>query len=208
MVSLGSIKEKIKRTPVWKARVHKLMFCNARPRWWVKHLLNPFVFHHGKNATIRRQTIMNVSPINSFRMGDCSTIEEYSVLDNGVGNILIGSHTRIGLRNTIIGPVQIGDHVILAQNVVLSGVNHSYKDISAPIHQQKVSTQTITVEDEVWIAANSIITAGVTIGRHALVAAGSVVTKDVPPYTVVAGNPAKIIKKYDFEKQLWIREKE
>ena len=129
----------------------------------------------------------------------------HRVMDNGVGEIIIGNHTRIGLRNTIIGPVHIGNHVILAQNVVLSGLNHNYEDISLPIHLQGVSVAPIIIEDNAWIAANSIITAGVTIGKHAIVAGGSVVTKNVPPYTIVAGNPAKAIKRYQSESQKWIR---
>lgn len=201
-----SIKEKIKRSPKWKVRIHRMMFCNSRPRWWVKHLLNPFIFRHGKKTVIRRQTVMNVSPVNDFRMGTYSTIEEYSVLDNGVGSIIIGNHTRIGLRNTIIGPAKIGNHVILAQNVVISGLNHAYQDIAIPIHQQKVTVDLIHIEDDTWVGANAIITAGVTIGRHAVVAAGSVVTKDVPAYSVVAGNPAKIIKRYNPEKEEWVKE--
>lgn len=206
MLSLVSLKEKIKRTPLWKARIHRMMFCNARPRWWVKHILNPFVFHHGKASVIRRQAVINVSPINHFRLGAHSTIEEYCVIDNGVGNVIIGSYTRIGLRSTLIGPVQIGSHIILAQNVVISGLNHSYQDTALPIHQQKISVAPIVIEDEAWIAANAVITAGVTVGRHAVVAAGSVVTKDVPAYSVVAGNPAKVIKRYSQEKKEWVKE--
>lgn len=206
MINFVEIKRILSKSPSRKAYIHRLMFSNARPRWWIKYLVNPLVFKHGKNATIRRKAIINVSPINQFRLGAYSTIEEYSVIDNGVGNVIIGDYTRIGLRNTIIGPVYIGNHVILAQNVVLSGLNHSYQNISIPIHQQKVNAQSITIEDEAWIAANSVITTGVTIGRHAIIAAGSVVTKDVPSYTVVAGNPAKIIKRYNQEKQIWIRE--
>lgn len=206
MLSLTLLKEKIKRSPLWKTRIHRMMFCNARPRWWVKHLLNPLAFHHGKGAVIRRQAVINVSPINDFRLGAHSTIEEYCVIDNGVGNIIIGSHTRIGLRSTLIGPLQIGNHIILAQNVVISGLNHTYQDTHTPIYRQKVAVSPIIIEDEAWIAANAVITAGVTIGRHAVVAAGSVVTKDVPPYSVVAGNPAKIIKRYNPEKKEWGRE--
>ena len=70
---------------------------------------------------------------------------------------------------------------------------------------QGVSVAPIIIEDNAWIAANSIITAGVTIGKHAIVAGGSVVTKNVPPYTIVAGNPAKAIKRYQSESQKLIR---
>lgn len=206
MSPLASIKEKIIRSPKWKARIHRMMFCNARPRRWVKFLLNPLFFHHGKGAVIRRQTVMNVSPINVFRLGEHATVEEYCVIDNGVGDVNIGSYTRIGLRSTVIGPATIGSHVILAQNVVLSGLNHTYRETDTPIHRQKVTVSPIILEDDVWIAANSVITAGVTIGRHAVVAAGSVVTKNVPAYTVVAGNPARIIKRYDEVKQEWVKE--
>ena len=188
------LKNRIKQSLLWKTRIHKLTFIKGRPRWWVKQLLNPFVHHHGKGSLIRRQTVMNVSPFNRFQLGDRSIIEEYTVVDNGVGDVLIGEDTLVGLRNTIIGPVQIGNNVILAQNVVLSGLNHRYEDTSTPIRKQGVVTEKITIEDGVWIAANSIIMAGVNIGKNAVIAGGSIVTKDVPPFTVVAGNPAKIIK--------------
>lgn len=206
MKSLAYLKDKINRSPKWKARIHRMIFQNARPRWWIKHLLNPLYFHHGKGAIIRKQNILNVSPINIFKLGKESTIEEFCVIDNGVGNVIIGDYTRIGLRNTIIGPTSIGNHVIIAQNVVISGLNHLYEEVEYPIHQQGVETKEIIIEDEVWIAASSILTAGVKIGRHSIVAGGSVVTKNVPPYSVVAGNPAKIIKRYDFEKQIWLKE--
>jgi acetyltransferase-like isoleucine patch superfamily enzyme len=79
---------------------------------------------------------------------------------------------------------------MFAQNVVLSGLNHSYEDISMSIHDQKVTTSLITIEDEAWLAANSVVVAGVTVGKHSVVAAGSVVTKDVESKIIVAGNPA------------------
>lgn len=204
-MSLASIKQRIKQNPLWKNRIHRLMFCNARPRRWVKWLVNPWAFYHGKGATIRHQTVMNVSPINSFYVGIHSTIEEYCLVDNGVGNVIIGNYSRVGLRNTIIGPVTIGNHTILAQNVVLSGLNHNYEDISLPIHIQGVNVKPIIIEDDVWIGANSMIAAGVTVGKHTIVAGGSVVTKNIPPFCVVAGNPAKVIKRYDADKKEWIR---
>lgn len=195
----------IKRSPIWKKRIHRVIFSNARPRRWVKWFVNPLVFRHGKGAVIRRNTVMNVSPINSFRLGAGSTIEEYSVIDNGVGDVIIGSHTRIGLRSTLIGPVEIGSHVILAQNVVVSGLNHRYEDTKRPIHQQGVATATIRIGDGAWIGANAVITAGVSIGEHVIVGAGSVVTKEIPDYTVVAGNPARIIRKWDDVSGKWIK---
>jgi acetyltransferase-like isoleucine patch superfamily enzyme len=63
----------------------------------------------------------------------------------------------------------------------------------------------IVVEDGVWIGGGAIITAGVHIGRNAVVGAGAVVTKDVPPYSVAIGNPAKVVKQYDFELKKWVK---
>ena len=148
---------------------------------------------------------MNVSPINPFTLGDGSVVEYFSVIDNGVGAVHIGSHCRVGLRNTLIGPVRIGDHTILAQNVVLSGLNHNYTDVERPVSQQGISAAPIVIGSGSWIGANSIVTAGVRIGNHCIVAGGSIVTKDVPDYSIVAGNPARVIKQYDSGKKEWIR---
>jgi acetyltransferase-like isoleucine patch superfamily enzyme len=120
-----------------------------------------------------------------------------------VGDVLIGHNTLIGMGNVIIGPVTIGNNVIFAQNIVASGLNHSYTDIDIPIHAQKILTAPIIVEDDCWIAANAIITAGVRIGKHSVIAAGAVVTKDIPPFSVAAGNPARVIKQYNTELKEW-----
>ena len=177
----------------------------ARPRLWVKWFLNPFYHRKGKGATICRRTRMDVLPWSTFELGTDSTIEDFATVNNGVGAVKIGDRTRIGLGNTLIGPVTIGDDVRLAQNIVLSGLNHNYEDVSKPIHAQGVSTAEIIVEDETWIGANTVVVAGVTIGKHSIVAGGSVVTKDVPPYSVVVGNPARVVKTYNPDSGEWER---
>jgi acetyltransferase-like isoleucine patch superfamily enzyme len=111
-----------------------------------------------------------------------------------MGDLIIGHDTRIGLHNTLIAPITIGNEVNLAQGVVVSALNHNYADTTRSIHTQGVSTAPVIISDDVWIGANATITPGVTIGRHSVVAAGSVVTHDVPPFTIVAGVPARIIK--------------
>lgn len=188
------IKALLMSSPKWKMRVHRLIIGRGRPRLWVKVLINPWFFRHGQNIKIRRGCVLNVTPMNQFYIGDSSSIEEWCVIDNGVGDVRIGHHTLVGMRNTLIGPLTIGNHVILAQNIVLSGLNHRYEDTLMPISLQGVSKNEIIIEDDSWIGANCVITAGVRIGRHAVVAAGSVVTKDVPPFTIVGGCPAKVIK--------------
>lgn len=197
----------IKNHPRLKKLVHWSLIPKnqARPRLWVKWFINPFIHHRGKRSVIHRLTRMDVLPFHPFFLGDDSVIEDFSTVNNGVGIVKIGHRSRIGLGCVLIGPIEIGHDVRLAQNVVMSGLNHSYEDISSPIYQQPVTTKPIVIHDETWIGANVFIAAGVTIGRHCVVAGGSVVTKNVPDYTIVAGNPAHIIKQYNTESGLWER---
>ena len=202
-----SIIEKIKANPKLKQLVLNAMMPKnqSRPRLWVKWFLNPFKHKKGKNSRICRHTRMDVMPFNNFVLGADSTIEDFCTVNNGVGDVLIGDRTRIGMSNVLIGPITIGNDVMLAQNIVLSGLNHGYEDITLPPHNQPVTKKKIILEDEVWIGANSVVLAGVTIGKHAVVAAGSVVTKSVPPYSVVVGNPAKVFKQYNPKTRVWER---
>jgi acetyltransferase-like isoleucine patch superfamily enzyme len=201
-----SLKEKIKSNPGLKKLVHWMLIPSgeARPRLWVKLFVNPFIHNYGKGSKVRWRTRMDVLPFNKFSLGKGSTIESFCTINNGVGDVIIGGGTLIGMSNVIIGPVNIGNNVIFAQNIVASGLNHEYRDPDIAIKDQKIITAAITVEDDCWIAANAVITAGVTIGKHSVVAGGAIVTKDVPPYSVVAGNPARIIKRFDFEMGNWI----
>ena len=197
--------EKIKHNPNLKRKLLHLMMhpVKTRPRLWLR-CLQFFYMKKGKNSVIYRSVRKDIVPFNGFSLGKSSVIEDYTIINNAVGEIIIGNHTRIGMGNTIIGPVMIENNVILAQNVVTSALNHNFEDVLTTINQQGVKTDQIIIENNVWIGANSTILAGVHIGEHVVVGAGSVVTKDIPPFSVVVGNPAKIIKKYDFQVKKWI----
>jgi len=177
----------------------------ARPRRWVRWLVNPLLHSRGRHAVVRWRTRLDVVPFNAFTLGRESVIEDFSTVNNGMGAVHIGDRTLVGMSNVLIGPLRIGNDVIMAQHVVLSGLNHGYQDINQPIRDQACTTAEIVIEDEVWIGANSVITAGTRIGKHAVIAGGSVVTKDVPPYTVVGGNPARPLRRYDAASQQWVR---
>ncbi|WP_257957473.1 acyltransferase [Parapedobacter tibetensis] len=199
--------EYIKRNPGLK-RLFLWMMIPAnqqRPRIWVKWFINPFVHKKGKGALIRRRTRTDVFPYNAFSLGTHSVIEDFATINNGVGDVSIGARTIVGIGNVIIGPVSIGNDVMLAQHVVLSGLNHEYERVDVPPSKQAVERQMISIEDEVWVGANSVVTAGVTIGKHAIIGAGSIVTRDVPAFSVAVGNPAKVIKKYNEGTKLWER---
>jgi acetyltransferase-like isoleucine patch superfamily enzyme len=200
-----SLLSTIKSNPKLKKIAHWLIIPNgqARPRLWVRWFVNPFIHKRGKNTIIRFNTRMDLFPFNKFEIGANSIIEDFATINNGVGDVSIGNNAGVGLSNVIIGPVKLGNYVMLAQNIVISGLNHGYEDVTIPPRMQKVVTKQITIEDNVWIGANCVITAGVTIGKHAIIGAGSVVTKDIPQFSVAVGNPARVIKKYNFETNSW-----
>lgn len=202
-----SLAEKVKGNPRLKKIVHRLLVRQreARPRTWVKWFVNPFIHKRGSGSIIRWRTRTDVLPFNPFELGERSIIEDFCTVNNGSGAVVIGHDSLVGISSVVIGPVSIGNHVIIAQHVVLSGLNHIYEDVERPIVDQLVRTAPIVIEDECWIGANAVITAGVTIGKHAIVAGGAVVTRDVPPYSIAAGNPARIIKQYNAATQQWER---
>ena len=110
-------------------------------------------------------------------------------------NVFIGRNCSITTSASGRSPLSIGNNVMLPERVQIIGGNHAFDRIDIPISQQGEGKQgAITIEDDVWIGASAIVLTGVTIGKGSVVAAGSVVTKDVEPYSIVAGNPARFIK--------------
>jgi acetyltransferase-like isoleucine patch superfamily enzyme len=110
--------------------------------------------------------------------------------------IQIGRNSLIGEYNVIRGQggVNIGDRVYTSPLVQMLAVNHVFDDVHHSFIEQGITAQGIAVEDDVWIGGGAILTDGVRVGRGAVVAAGAVVTRDVPPHTVVAGIPAHVVR--------------
>lgn len=197
--------ELIKSNSKLKKWVYWMMVPTNSPgcRLWVRLFINPFVHKVSRKSVIRGNARLDLAPWKMFFLGKNAVIEDFSCVNNMVGDVYIEDNVHVGLSNTIIGPVSIGANTIMAQNIVLSGLNHGYTDPDIPIKNQKETTSPIIVQEDCWIGANAVIVAGVTIGKHAIVAAGSVVTKNVPPYSIVGGNPAKILKQYNSETKNW-----
>ena len=189
------IRQNLKANPQLKKRIDYLIMNqrDARPRWYIR-LLAPLYQHRGRGSKIYRSVRMDTPPYRKFSIGRRSVIESFCCINNAVGDVMIGDYTRIGIHNTIIGPVTIGNHVNLAQGITVTALNHNFEDTSKRIDEQGVSTKPVVIGDDVWIGANAVILPGVKIGCHAVVAAGAVVTRDVPDYVVVGGVPARIIK--------------
>ena len=122
--------------------------------------------------------------------------------------IIIGDGTWVGKNCSLaaIDRVEIGKNVLFAGHVHITDHSHGYEDITKPMNVQRLTSKgPVIIEDDCWLGFSCEILSGVHIGKHCVVAARAVVTKDVPAYSIVAGNPARVIKKYDMELKKWIR---
>ncbi len=153
---------------------------------------NPKHVHFGRNVGIGENTAF--LPVTSFRG------HRYNP------SIIISEKAWIGKGCSIaaINRVEIGKHVMIAGKVHITDHSHGYEDISRPISMQELITKgPVIIEDECWLGFSSEILSGVHIGKHCVVAARAVVTKDVPDYSIVAGNPARIVKQYNPNTKRW-----
>ncbi len=111
------------------------------------------------------------------------------------------------LHLTCANFIEIGSNTAIAANVTITDIHHPYEDISTPIDKQQLDVKEVVIGEDCKIYNNSVILPGVHIGKHVTIGANSVVSKDIPDYCIAVGAPAKIVKHYDFEKQVWVREK-
>lgn len=123
--------------------------------------------------------------------------------------LVIDDGTVIGHFSHIIAykNVYIGKNVLCADRVFISDCNHEYRDINIPIIAQGIiETRDVIIGDDSWLGEN-VCVCGASIGKHCVIGANSVVTKDIPDYCVAVGIPARVIRRYDFELKKWIEVK-
>jgi acetyltransferase-like isoleucine patch superfamily enzyme len=157
----------------------------------------------GRDFIVEDYAEVNCMTYRGIIAGDRVTIGKHAIIrPTNIYGSAIGEGLKIG-NNSSIGPysyigcsgfIEIGDNVMMSPRVSIYAENHLFDHPELTIKEQGVKREFVKIEDDCWIAANTIILAGVTIGRGSVIAAGSVVTKDVPPYSIVGGVPAKVIK--------------
>lgn len=156
----------------------------------------PKVFGHPELMSIGEKTVIM----------DDARMQVYPELVEEEAKIIIGRNCFLGYRLCILAgaSVIIGNDVLMASDITLCAHNHGINPLaSEPYMSQKLDVKQITIGDNCWIGDKVIVVAGVTIGKGSIIGAGSVVTKDVPDYCIAVGNPAKIIKKYNFDTKRW-----
>ena len=199
---IGTIKRnpRLRRLALWMLSSPK----RPRPRWWVR-ILRPLLHPAGRGSKISRHARADVFPWHRFTLEQNAQIEDFAVVNNGAGDVRIGEGSRVGIGSVVVGPVDIGRHVFLGQHVSVQGLSHGYEDVTTDPNLQPLMLRPVKVGDYTHLGTNSTILAGVTIGQRCQIGAGSVVTKDIPPYSVAVGNPARVVKRYDSDKKEWVR---
>lgn len=149
---------------------------------------------------------------SQIHVGNDVIIDDYAELlvhdDNGNhATLTLGDHVHISKYNCIgcSFRITLEDHVRLAPYVHITDRNHTYEDVNQPIWKQPIKTQEVFIGRESWLGFGVQIMPGVNIGRHCIIAAGSIVTHNIPDYSVAAGSPAKVVKKYNLDKKVWER---
>jgi galactoside O-acetyltransferase len=137
----------------------------------------------GNRATIMAGGFLYADESSGLYIGDCCSINN---------NVFLGASG---------GLIKIGANVLIGPNVVLRASDHVFSDPTIPIREQGHNYGSIIIEDDVWLGSNVVVTSGVKIFKGAIIAAGSVVTKDVPTMSLVGGSPAKVIKMRPTEKK-------
>ena len=168
------------------ARVHQ-MVPRAGKRW----LANLYRGMNGtKGIVLRYALYKSICP----KFGDCVSIFPNVYIMNAE-NLSIGDNVSIHPMSYLeaYGGIEIGNEVSIAHGVTIMSVSHGYKDLDIPIRRQELIPMSVKLEDDIWIGAKATLLGGVCVGNGSIVGANAVVTKDIPPFSISAGCPARII---------------
>ncbi len=208
---------RVKRLDQWEARIErKLQLARGQiARWRGVHAGERFGLGRGvsiiypgymqvqDDVTIEDYGYLNCLSAGGVHIGSHTSIARNLWLHCG-GSIAeysssffeIGEYSFIGC-NAVIGPsggIKIGSHVLIGPGLTISSENHRFDELDRPIYQQGVEPGKVLIADNCWIASNVMILAGITLGEGCVVAAGAVVTRDVPPNSVIGGVPARLLR--------------
>lgn len=155
-----------------------------------------FQVQAGKNVYIGKKCVLKGK--SNIVLEDGVTVRPYAQIWVGGGTIRIGKGSEIGerCRISIANSLEIGEKVLLSPNVYITDCDHEYRNVDIPVIDQGIvqKGQKVSIGNGSYIGINTVIVGNVKIGKHCVIGANSVVTKDVPDYCVAVGSPARVIK--------------
>lgn len=159
-------------------------------------LESPSLIRLGAGVQIEHGAIIraNTETMPGVTLGDDTSIKEYSVLNANQGSIRMGNRCWLGPHCLIYGNgnVTIGDDVLIAAHTTINSISHVATRLDVPMSSQGIYCDPVVIEDDVWIGLNCTILQGVTVGKGSIIGAGAVVTRDIPPYSIALGVPARV----------------
>lgn len=164
----------------------------ALRRWWFGRKFARL----GPKACFEEGVV--VTGAANISIGGQFAMMRFGSLDAHNGKLTIGDRSALNFNvclSAAEGEIELGDNVMVGPNSTFRASNHEFGDPDQPIFKQEHKKGRIVVENDVWIGAHVVVLPDVRIGAHSVVGAGSVVTKDVEPYSVVAGVPARLLSK-------------
>jgi acetyltransferase-like isoleucine patch superfamily enzyme len=172
----------------------KLNLGNLIARYFVPRPLVSLIYFLKYRCMVHPKAHVQLS--SRIRFGQGTTIRQYAIINTSGGLVTFGKGCELGPFSMIVTKskdVQIGDYVRIGPHVSMTASNRNYQHRGTLIVDQGIREEGIVIDSDVWIGAGAVITDGVHIGEGAVVASGAVVAKDVAPYSIVGGVPAKPI---------------
>jgi len=191
-----------------KVHILKLIWYGQKTKWWYSHFLKGC----GKGNIIMPPFYIspkNIILYDNVLIFDYARIESVDMYEGVRFDPTIIFHDNVKINQclyiTCATKVEIGRYTSIGANVTITDINHPYEDINLPIEKQPITTDSVSIGDECKIYNNVVILPGTHIGKHCTVGANSVVKGVFPDYSVIVGAPARIVKRYSFEKQAWLK---
>ena len=149
----------------------------------------------GRGVLLQKHVTLDAGHGETIRLAERVTMCVGTCLATLGGDIEVGPGSFMNSYCVVLaaGPVKIGSGVLFGPHVVVAAGSHGFEG-RRPVTEQPITGKGVTIEDEVWVGAHATIVDGVTVARGAVVAAGAVVTRDAPPFSIVAGVPARVVR--------------
>ena len=150
----------------------------------------------GHHCGFARQSLVraNTEDERGIRLGNHVSIMENVLVNANRGHVSIGNNSWLGAGTVVHGNggVEIGNHVMIASHCAVNTISHHFDRTDIPMSEQGTYCDPVTIEDDVWIGTGAVILQGVRIGRGSIIAAGAVVNRSIPPYSIAMGVPARV----------------